>query len=373
MASTESPRWRAQAADGEAPGLPLDLRSDLQSGLQMDAGVLSQTALFDRVLGCLLGGLAGDALGGPTEGLTYHEIVQRFGTVTTFLPYKGHPAGTSTDDSTLKHILCTAILRKGGRIFVEDWADVWLEQLVPRPPFSTPVINAYYKMQVGGVGARQAGRGNRISNCSPMCIAPIGILHMGDPEGAVFDTYEVTQVIDDGVGQAEAAAIAAGVAAALAPDATRDGVLAAAASYLPRGTDLPDRLGRTIDLARASAEYVAFRARFYAEHLQPFIPNDPRESVPVALALFWLADGDPVRAAQFGANFGRDADTIACMAGALAGALRGAKALPPDWIDVITTHCPVDQRILAADLCGVILERLASAEERGRKIQRLLA
>jgi ADP-ribosylglycohydrolase len=47
--------------------------------------------------------------------------------------------------------------------------------------------------------------------------------------------------------------------------------------------------------------------------------------VPLTLALFLLADGEVERCVTYGANLGRDADTIASMAGAMAGALRGAE------------------------------------------------
>ena len=49
--------------------------------------------------------------------------------------------------------------------------------------------------------------------------------------------------------------------------------------------------------------------------------------MPVALALFKIAGGDPMTAVIGGANFGRDSDTIAGMAGLLSGALSGVGAI----------------------------------------------
>ncbi len=34
------------------------------------------------------------------------------------------------------------------------------------------------------------------------------------------------------------------------------------------------------------------------------------------------------------ANFGRDADTLAAIVGALSGAMQGAGAIPPQWIEI---------------------------------------
>jgi hypothetical protein len=39
----------------------------------------SKARLEDRIYGCLLGGLIGDAMGAPAEGKTYQQIEERFG------------------------------------------------------------------------------------------------------------------------------------------------------------------------------------------------------------------------------------------------------------------------------------------------------
>ncbi len=112
---------------------------------------------------------------------------------------------------------------------------------------------------------------------------------------------------------------------------------------------------------RSSCEagtYVTFRARFYEELMLPKIASpDARETVPVTLALFLLAKGDPREAIIMGANFGRDTDTIASMVGALAGAFRGASALPPDWAAKAAAGSGRDQEALARALEGIALSR----------------
>ena len=49
--------------------------------------------LRDKIMGCLLGGLLGDAMGGPVEGLHYEFIAERFGEVTTLKEHRGLAAG----------------------------------------------------------------------------------------------------------------------------------------------------------------------------------------------------------------------------------------------------------------------------------------
>ena len=66
-----------------------------------------------------------------------------------------------------------------------------------------------------------------------------------------------------------------------------------------------------------------------------------------------LAGGDPRRTVCYAANFGRDTDTIACMAGSIAGALAGASAFPKDWLAKVVREASRDQLELARVLVDV--------------------
>ena len=79
----------------------------------------------------------------------------------------------------------------------------------------------------------------------------------------------------------------------------------------------------------------------------------------MALALFLLAGGDPRQTIIYGANFGRDADTIASMAGAIAGAFKGASSFPGGWVEKAEGENQRSQRELAHEMVGVILSRRA--------------
>jgi hypothetical protein len=91
-------------------------------------------------------------------------------------------------------------------------------------------------------------------------------------------------------------------------------------------------IGRTLAMAGRTGEYRKFREEFYRSNLGDIV-SDSRETVPCVLALFYLAHGDPNAAIVYGANFGRDADTIGTMVGALAGAFKGAGDLKREWVD----------------------------------------
>jgi len=237
--------------------------------------------------------------------------------------------------------------------------------------FWVPVQNAYFRLMVQDIPPAEVGVGTMVSNSSAMCIAPVGIVNAGDPAAACREALSVARLIHRGFALEAAGAVAAAVAAAFGTDATRDSVVAAATAYLPSGSEMIGAIESGIALARASSGYEDFRARFYAELLRPWphhhegwsIAVDPRESVPAALGILYLADGDPAATILECANFGRDADTIATIGGATAGAMRGAAQLPAAWIEPVTAACPVDQEELAAALFGVLIRRAERMSE----------
>lgn len=311
--------------------------------------------LFDKVLGCLLGGVIGDAMGTPTEKLSYEEIQQRFGWVQTF-------SGDGTDDSILKHILCETLERTNGHATADAWAEDWLRHsqiFLESKLFFVPVVATFWKLRGEQVLPRDAGAGNMASSSSAMCISPMGIVNAGNPRQAVLETFEVASLVHHNFCRDGACAMAAAVAQAFMPDANVESVLRAASDFLPERSagSMRAALQSTLAMARESAGYEDFRARYYSVAIdarQHF--TDSRETVPLALALVWLAGGNAQKAVEYGANFGRDADTIASMAGAVAGAMGGARALPKAWFDALGPQAD-KQRALADRMTRLLRAR----------------
>jgi ADP-ribosylglycohydrolase len=318
---------------------------------------MSPSILSDKVLGCLLAGEIGDAMGAPAENKTYQEIIACYGEITDF-------SGSGTDDSALKHILCDAIEGAQGYPTADAWAEAWMdqEQMFQKGLFWFPVMNSFWRVSAEGIAPREAGSGNMASSSSAMCISPMGIINAGNPRQAALETYEVAGLIHHNFSRDGACSMAAAVAEAFSPDASVDSVLKAAVEYLPLRSAkvMCGFIETTLALARATGAYATFRERYYAERILPGIAMpDARETVPVALSLFYLADGDPRQTILYGANFGRDADTIASMAGALAGALHGASALSAEWVEKILANRRRDQAALTTMLVSVIHQRAA--------------
>jgi len=209
-----------------------------------------------------------------------------------------------------------------------------------------------------------------------MAIAPLGILNAADPRRAARETFELAGLIHggpSGFSRDAACAMAAAVAAAFVPNATVTTVLDAATAFLlpTSAKEMRDEIASTLELAKRCGTYETFRSAFYERGLREIMP-DPRETVPVTLALFSLADGNPNRAIVMGANFGRDADTIATMVGGLAGALRGAEALRPEWVQKAENGAGASYRSTVDRLLELLEERRDQARQYAATLDQLL-
>ena len=305
----------------------------------------------DKAYGCLAAGLIGDSMGSPTENLEPDEISKRFGWVSDF-------EGDGTDDSMLKYLLCDALLRTDGYATVDDWAQDWRAHrgaITRHGRFFISVLHTVRKLEY--CSPRSACVGNLPSSSSAMCIAPVGIVNAGHPRAAAMQAQDLAGLIHTGevsFCQDGAVAIAAAVAEAFSPHASVTSVLEASTAFLKpeSGRLMADLIRNALELAEEAGEYEAFRSAYHGSFRQA-IACDSRETVPAALALVKLAGGDIVKAVTYGANFGRDTDTIATMAGAICGALRGASGIPKEWLEKVDRHASRNQRELAAELVAV--------------------
>jgi len=340
--------------------------------------------LFKKVYGCLLGGIIGDAMGAPAEGMPYEKIKKQFGWLNDF-------EGSGTDDSAIKLILCDAIIKSGGHVTADEWADAFLANKKKYYNFFyIPVRNMFHKIESKLSLPVYAGLGNMHSSSSAMSISPLGIINACNPRRAALETYDAAGLIHAGPStfcRDGACAIAAAVAEAMSPKATVNSIVEAATKYLHKDSskELLDRFTLTMDIAKRTGNFEAFRKEFYKKCLGDII-SDSRETVPCVLALFKLANGDPVKAIEFGANFGRDSDTIGTMIGALVGAFKGVNGLKKEWVAKIEASFGTklkpskgynveesvapDQRVLARQLIKVIK---AKAEESKKALDNLSA
>ena len=331
--------------------------------------------LYEKVYACLCGGIIGDAMGAPVEGMHYEQIQSKFGWIDQF-------QGAGTDDSAIKMILIDALLKNDGYVTADEWAGAFLNNRDRYPLFYVPVRNMFHKIEAGLVKPVDAGYGNMQSSSSAMSISPFGIVNANNPRQAALEAWEAAGLIHGGPSafcRDGAAAIAAAVAAAFSPDATVDDVLEAATAYLhPQSSaDMITRIQQVLALVDETESYEQFRQRFYEDYIECLI-CDSRETVPCVLAVFKLAQGDGQQALEYAANFGRDSDTIGTMVGAICGAFGGKNAFPPAWISELEqsfgkavdvskegydfeAKTMPDQRVLASQLEALIMKRAGDA------------
>jgi ADP-ribosylglycohydrolase len=309
---------------------------------------------FDAVYGCLIGGAIGDALGAPVEGLNQWEIRSKYGRLEDLIASPRDNAnqqpGGVTGDTVLRQYVALAVARKGGRITPNDLAALWVEKGNFRLLRGNE--RSVYEKLAWGVNPWDAGRGANPCGSAITAIAPIGIINAGNPAQAYQDGYLIASVNQDGEERDAAATLAAGLAAALGPQATLDGVLEAMVQHGPylvrRAIEL------ALDLANSSDSIAAFTGQFYVqltdwrmawpEHKTRPLSNDhplrtkffsssSLELIQVSLALLHLCPGDVNEAIVEGANFGRACNSIASIIGCIAGALEGAAAIRGAWVD----------------------------------------
>ncbi|CAL9292836.1 hypothetical protein SUDANB135_02075 [Streptomyces sp. SudanB135_2055] len=365
------------------------------------------TPLDERVTGALVGAAVGDALGGPVEGYSPEQILERHGgrvhgivgpwngdawrTARPLAPYhKGD--GHVTDDTLMTHALV--------RVYdtVRDHLDAYAvaEHLVPDLMTRTrwiPELEAEAlplqriflaekwlaaRLHYGHVDPREAGTGNIVNCGAAMYMAPVGLVNAANPAAAYAEALDVAGAHQSSYGREAAGVLAAAVAAACAPGATPDSVVAAALALAKDGTraaieavceaaarcsDFESALG---PLREAVAPYDTVGPDYRAPSLGARRPSRLHaiEELPVALGMLLVSGGDFRHAVLGAVNYGRDCDSIATMAGALAGAL--GSPVPEDWAKAVAEASRLDLWAPAATLTAVAREVFARDVRRRR-------
>lgn len=366
--------------------------------------------LRDKALGTLVGSAVGDALGGATEGWTPEQIQERYaGFVTGIVPpfnsdwrtarpiapyHKGD--GHITDDTLMTHALVEVYAAR------RDHLDAYAvaEELVPRligEPRWVPELEAdalllqriflaekwlVARLHYGHVDPREAGVGNIVNCGAAMYMAPVGVVNAGDPAAAYAEAIDLASAHQSSYGKEAAGVYAAAVAAAYLPGATAASVVDAALAVAHDGTRAAIEAVAEVAVAgsdwRTAIPLLRKAIEPYdtvGEHYREPAPDARRpsrtkaiEELPVALGLVLVADGDYEAAVLGGVNYGRDADSIASMAGAVCGALGGLSAVRPEWADRVATASRTPLAPAGETMAEVALE--VFAKDRARAAER---
>ena len=340
--------------------------------------------LEDRICGCLLASSIGNAMGSPVEGWSYQDIDAKYpGGVRSIL--RPDRLESEDDNQQMMLLLETFLARRGRPVTARHLAHTWREQ------WARAVLWPYndrHSLELirSGWDPRVTGHWNPMGT-SVMCIEPVGLYHMADPDHAVVDASAIAYMHVRGMEIAATSILAAAVSEAICPAATVDSVWEAALDVAGRDWPLscPDQL-RTLNgrrfgncrdylatclaVARKYDDVFAARKELYAKCLMfNWWQGAHLEIVGLPLAILKIADGDIRQAAIGGTNIGRDADTNAGRAGMLAGALRGAGRVPREWVRLFRPVALNRIRNRARAMAGLVarekLDRLRARQAAG--------
>ncbi|MET8826771.1 ADP-ribosylglycohydrolase family protein [Streptomyces sp. NPDC004610] len=371
-------------------------------------------SLEDRVTAALVGAAVGDALGGPVEGYTPEQIVERHGgrihgivgpwngddwrTARPIAPYhKGD--GHVTDDTLMTHALIRVYDRVRDHLDAYAITDHLVPDLMTTPRWipeleaeALPLQRIFLaekwlvaRLHYGHADPREAGSGNIVNCGAAMYMAPVGLVNAAHPRGAYTEALEIAGAHQSSYGREAAAVFAAGVAAACAPGATPESVIGACLALAKDGTRAAieavceeaarhrDTESALTPLRAAVAPYDTVGPDYRAPSLGARRPSRLHsiEELPIALGMLLVAGGDFRRAVLGSVNYGRDCDSIATMAGALAGAL--GSPVPEDWAKSVAEASRLDLWEPARTLTAVTREVFRRDGERRRAHEQAFA
>ena len=349
-----------------------------------------------KAAGCLAGAAVGDALGASTEGWAPEQIHEAFGGwvrgIEPYLPverigaksftryHKGN--GRITDDTLMTRALVNVYDQLRRHLTAYDMADVLVPMLVDRVEWipdmerEDVLLNRIFlaekwlvaRLHYAHFDPREAGVGNIVNCGAAMFMAPIGVANAANPDGAYREAIDVAGAHQSSYGREAAGVFAAAVAAALSPSATVDTVVAASLGVAHDGTraaietvcEVARRCGGWEAAIPALREAVAPFDSVGPDYRTPSLdarrPSRTQsiEELPIALGMLVVSGGNFEGAVLGAANYGRDADSIASMAGAVAGALGGIRSIPQKWRDQVAAGSRID---LVAP--GITMARIA--------------
>lgn len=291
--------------------------------------------LIDRLLGTVLGGAIGDAMGHPTEFMSMESIHHKYGPkgVQRFELYWETSAGRAapyTDDTQMAECVLRALLDESNDLdaamknmasrFI-DWAEN--PQGGHRAPGNACLSGC--RALAHGAHWSEAG-GPTAGGCgSVMRAYPFGLIFRDDLRKAEEWAVEHSKLTHrDPIALAASAAMAVGTALALRDEDPIYVVSEMAAAACRYSTKTAAMIIRAIDDAQTGVEpsVTLDRLRAWAAH----------EAVAAAVYVFARHPDDPAAAILEGANTPGDSDSIATLAGSLTGARCGIGTFPKDWV-----------------------------------------
>lgn len=291
--------------------------------------------MLDAARGCLVGLAVGDALGQPTEGWTPAAIQANWGYLEGFV---GDAA--VSDDTEYTLFSAKVLLEYGLGVTSDNFADEWLAHIVSVPgPFKGAGFSEMAAIENLRRGVRPPLSGKHYHSWSDgfaMRVAPFGVVFSAQPEAACQLALLDGVVSHAGEGIYGGLAVAAAVSVAMA-GMPLEGVVDAALRAIPPDSWTAREIRRALDIAASAGSarnaiqplHEALAVAYY-----PWTDLAP-EAVALAFGLLVAGREDFQETLLAAVNLGRDADTVAAIAGAILGAKLGYAGIPETWRDAI--------------------------------------
>lgn len=313
----------------------------------------------DKILGSLIGGAVGDAMGSVTEARTTEAILQRHGGYVRELR-KAPPdtfsrineRGAVTDDFSLVYLEAKAFINHKGvvnrKLFEEvliEWSDL-PQYFIQAGPNSRDQILRLKGVLKDSPKSNLRTRNDLVTNGTAMKASPIGMINPGDLDGTITETiymcmptHPTTLAISGG------AAISCAVAQAMVDGATKEDVInaglygaregyerAKAVAYPASGAKIERRIQMAVEIA---VKYAKDYERLLYEIASLVGTGYSCAESAAAVFGFFLVAKDPLDLIIMGTNAGADADSVGTMGGAIYGALVGSSAFDPEYQKII--------------------------------------
>lgn len=335
----------------------------------------------EKILGCILGSAAGDAMGAPTENRSTQQIAELFGgRVTDFqTPPEGSLAfgrarGQVTDAFSISWLLGKQLLADGGRASrktaetaLREWGDSeWFEPFAGMT--TRKVVNRLREEEKMSRWAYSGILGSKLfkghyyalsSNGAAVKAYVAALLHPAKLDATIADTVELTMAShDDPFSISGACAVSAAISRTFVPgcrlfdlvDAALRGAEQGEALARQRediwdypGPSVLERLKMAIVLAVESGTDAA-------EKIRDLIGCGPAiaETVPAAFGLLIARGGNVLEAMYDAVNIGDETAAIASLVGQLGGALYGAGIFPREYLPFLNQANGFDLESFAA-------------------------
>lgn len=345
----------------------------------------------ERARGAYVGAAVGDAMGGPVEQNHAARIRRLLGEVDGLVRYQEpytlldpHPgyalqreAGSVTDDTFIRADFTRFYVETDPPRSREQLAG-WLLDNADFEMWWQPAVENLEAVVEEDRDPEAVGRDLEKDGINGWW-TPIGVRNAGDPTAAAAETKRLAAVWKAPVQRDLVAAVQAGLADAFREEATCETVVEAmreACGPLPRKL-----IDRAVAIAEDADDLDALVDALYERVLFPEFDSlkepptevdadlpqshDPvpytderyaslynHEQIPLAVAGFVFAGGDPRDAITTTVNLGRDCDSTATSVGSWVGALHGETALPEEWVETVcaVNRDHVDVRGLADQL-----------------------